>query len=209
MDLSNPEHFFSNPVKHFPDGDIYNAGVDQDHEWFQAQATEREDGFCNPSDGDDANSSSPSDAASSHDIAEQWGNILHQQQGAAAEDAQIDIQELCRSLNGPIRLWNQSVEEAKKDRRFGRMEDQAFRNIGMDAGDATVWDYLSGDDDVVLVERKGVGNRTADSLVHANVVDTAILQAPPASRKRPIDDIDLQVKDPRKHVPRSLATGAV
>ena len=43
MDLVNPDHFFANPVKHFPDGDIYNAGVDQDHEWFKAQAEERED----------------------------------------------------------------------------------------------------------------------------------------------------------------------
>ena len=68
MDLTNPDHFFANPVKHFPDGDVYNAGVDQDHEWFKAQAEEREDqGWNRDGDAGDANAGDAPD----HDIAAQ------------------------------------------------------------------------------------------------------------------------------------------
>ena len=31
-DLNGPRHFFSNPGKHFPDGDIYNTGADAGHD---------------------------------------------------------------------------------------------------------------------------------------------------------------------------------
>ena len=207
MDFSNPEHFFSNPCKHFPDGDIYNAGVDEDHEWFRAQEAEREDGFCNPTDGDAVGPESNSEEQ--HDIAQQWAEILRHQSNSASDEGGDDVMELFKSLTEPVRQWNQSVEEAKDDRRFGRMEEQAFRSIGITGDDATVWEYLSGDDDIVMVERKDDGGVTTDYLVHGNVVDTAILQAPSSTRKKPIADIDLQAKDPRKHIPLSLDKGAV
>ena len=135
------------------------------------------------------------------------------QQGLVDPDAVEPNQsalDLLRSLHKPIRDFNESVERAKADRTFGRMEMQAFRDIGMNEKDATVWDYISGDDDVVVVERATDSNGVVtDSLIHANVVDTAILKDPPAARKRKIDDIDLQNKDPRRRVPCSLPKGCV
>ena len=217
MDLSNPDHFFADPVKHFPDGDIYNAGVDQDDEWFRASSyrsadSMREDSDWNSGDGDDADKDSPDTSGETHDIAAQWSEMISQQ-GLVDPDAVEPNQsalDLLRSLHKPIRDFNESVERAKADRTFGRMEMQAFRDIGMNEKDATVWDYISGDDDVVVMERTTDSNGViTDSLIHANVVDTAILKDPPAARKRKIDGIDLQNKDPRRRVPCSLPKGCV
>ena len=139
----------------------------------------------------------------------QWSDILRQQGIADDDSADPDALELVEQLHQPIRDWDESVEQAKADRKHGRMEEQAFRSIGTTAADANVWDYLPGDGGVVIVGRVTGSFGTRDALIHANVVDTAILQKPPASRKKPIDDIDLQQKDPRKRAPRSLPAGSV
>ena len=146
--------------------------------------------------------------AAGHDIAAQFHDILQREQ-APGTSAELDVNELCRSWNEPVRNWNQSVEQAKSDRRFGRMEEQAFRGIGISTDDSTIWDYASGDDDLILVQRVTEDVEDTDYFVHANVVDTAILQAMPTHRERAVPDCDLHAKEPRQHVPLSLGTGVV
>ena len=61
------------------------------------------------------------------------------------------------------------------------MEEQSSRGIGIQAGDATVWDYASGDDDVVVVHRVTEEGGDTDYSIHANVINTAVLQQAPAA----------------------------
>jgi len=72
---------------------------------------------------------------------------------------------------------------------------------------------LSGDDDVAYVfsTTEVVGNRqiSRDYFGIGNIVDTAILKAPPASRKRPLLDLDLQQKDPKARIPLNVEKGAI
>ena len=97
------------------------------------------------------------------------------------------------------------IRRAKQDRVAGRMEEQAFRNVGMQSEDADKWDYASGDDDVMVLIYDV--NLQRDLYVMGNVVDTAILKEKPNRRKKPLTDVDLIEKDPRARVPLNLPEG--
>ena len=112
MDITNSEHFFSNPVKHFPHGDIYATGVTSDDSWYAAQRGYLEDPEClgRYHDGDDAQSDDPAATASTlvdveenSTLAEQFGEILRQQGVVeypnASEDRIALFKAACKSLS--------------------------------------------------------------------------------------------------------------
>jgi hypothetical protein len=83
------------------------------------------------------------------------------------------------------------------------MEDQAFRENVRSKDDK--WEWLSGDDDVAFVY--SIGER--DYIGIGNVIDTAVLKAPPRARKTKLTDVDLMQKDPKARIPLNIEKGAV
>ena len=133
------------------------------------------------------------------DIQARFGEIL-----GKLGISQVDVPESCmgllKAVSVPLSTFNASIKRQKADRTFGRMEEQAFRNAGKDKSESDKWDYLSDDDDVLVVlsEDIEVGGQieTVDSFVIANVLDTAIIGTQAPRRKKPLMDVDLMLKNP-------------
>ena len=222
LDLSKPDHFFVNPAKHFPHGDMFAQGVDDP--WYQDNAGNQQgpepnnqhDAAANPQeredpgwnhDGDDAgadNQDAGAAADASQDMVDQWSNLM-QQQGLVGAEAEAPASKiaLLQQLSQPLSDWNSKYVRPKADRVYGRMEGQAFRENVRSKDDK--WEWLSGDDDVAFVY--SIDQR--DYIRIGNVIDTAILKAPPRARKTKLTDVDLMQKDPKARVPLNVEKGAI
>jgi hypothetical protein len=195
LDLSKPDHFFVNPTKHFPHGDMFAQGVNDP--WYQPNAgnqapQNREDAGWGH-DGDDSQRDNPNaggDADASQNMMDQWSALM-QQQGLVDADAPSSRIKLLQQLSEPLSDWNAKYVRPKADRVYGRMEEQAFRDNVRSKADK--WNWLSGDDDVGFVYTNG----QRDYIGIGNVVETAILKAPPRTRKTKLTDVDLMQKDPK------------
>lgn len=132
LDLSNPDHFFVEPTKHFPHGDMFAQGVDDP--WYEGNAAngvaqEREDPGWNH-DGDDVESDNPSAgnaADASQNMVDQWSNLIQEQGlvGAGAEAPESKVA-LLKQLSQPLSDWNAKYVKPKTDRVYGRFTHSAL-----------------------------------------------------------------------------------
>ena len=124
---------------------------------------------------------------------------------------------LLKAVSAPLSTFNAGIKRQKADRVFGRMEEQAFRNAGKDKNTADKWDYISDDDDVLVVVSEDIKVQsgrhcvieTVDSFVLANVIDTALIGTQAPRRKKALTDVDLMFKNPRARIPIDEPKGAV
>jgi len=146
-------------------------------------------------------------AVAAIDIAAQWGGILEQK--GLDSTAPTGRTQLLKCLQDPLRDWNAGITKAKADRTFGRFEATAFRSVGHTKAEATARDYLAVNDNIVVVQRVEKRGCDRDEFVHAVVIDTATLKAPPPNRKRALTDLDVWEKDPKGKIPRALKQGVI
>lgn len=203
-DLSDPKHFFATLMEHFRTQDMCSKGVFTDED-------EDVDGLLH--DRDLEFEDREMDVAQAVNITEQLGDIL-QKQGLVGVPIPEDRMQFYKQMSGAVSTWNQGVKQAKSDRALRFMEEQAFRNTGTCAEDADKWDYLSEDDDVLIVEQVQEPDaegkqQPRDLFILANVVDQAILKKGNPKRKTRLEEVDLMQKEPRLKIPINLEEGAL
>jgi hypothetical protein len=227
MDLCDPKHFFSAPCKHFPDGRLKDDEDDSDGDNDDAPSggCQREDSQHGADGDEDANCIAPTEHHVN--IATRFNEICEKKEGLLGDEVQAPPEtrmQLLKAVSDPLKTFNAGVATAKSDRRFGRMEEQAFRNVDQDRDAVDKWDYYSCDDDVLIVERilrpvtcgkgKGKGRgapsyEELDVFIHGCVIDTALLRIAQRKRKTPLKDVDLMDKHPRARIVLNDSQGAL
>jgi len=232
-DLNNPDHFFSGPVtRHFPDGDVYGGGL-----LFGRSSRATCDGTCTgnacigphrqgvqdpdaPRVGEEAalEEDVVVEIAQNVDVAEQFAKIVEQRQGALADSELGEGMRaspsltLLKTLSDPLKIFNQSIAQQSKDRAFGRMVGQDYRNDKHKKGRTDKWDEVSDDDDLlILVEDTNENNEPVHHFVVGNVSDTAVLTCSVQGerKRRPVTDTDLLLKTHHARLPLNMEKGAV